>query len=43
MQHHAGDLVEQLRMQLRKRQGFDADAIDLVVSGHCDRCGDDQG
>lgn len=43
VQHHAGELVEQLRMQLRKRQGFDADAIDLVVSGHCDRCGDDQG
>ncbi|CAN5626628.1 MAG: transcriptional repressor [Actinomycetota bacterium] len=42
VQHHAGDLVEQLRVQLRTRQSFDADAIDLVVSGHCDRCAAEQ-
>jgi len=29
-------------VQLRTRQSFDADAIDLVVSGHCDRCAAEQ-
>jgi Fur family ferric uptake transcriptional regulator len=36
--HHAGDLVEQLRHHLGTGHGFRADAIELVVQGRCERC-----
>jgi Fur family transcriptional regulator, ferric uptake regulator len=36
--HHAGDLVEQVREHLESEHGFDAHAIELVVSGRCASC-----
>ncbi|MBW3666091.1 MAG: transcriptional repressor [Actinobacteria bacterium] len=38
VEHHGGDIVEQVREHLRGEHRFDATAIDLVVSGTCARC-----
>lgn len=37
--HHEGDLVEQIRTHLAGGHGFEAEEIDLVVTGLCARCG----
>lgn len=39
VQHHAGDLVERVRAHVGDDHQFRADAIDLVVTGRCHRCG----
>lgn len=36
--HHEGDLVEQIRSHLESGHGFEAGEIDLVVTGTCARC-----
>ena len=36
--HHEGDLVEQIRIHLASGHGFDAEAVDLIVTGVCARC-----
>jgi Fur family ferric uptake transcriptional regulator len=36
--HHEGDLVEQIRSHLGTGHGFEAEEIDLVVTGTCARC-----
>lgn len=38
VEHHGGDIVEQVREHLRGEHGFDATVIDLVVSGTCAHC-----
>ena len=37
--HHRGDLVEQVRAHLSEGHAFEAESVDLVVTGRCDRCG----
>jgi Fur family transcriptional regulator, ferric uptake regulator len=37
--HHEGDLVEQIRTHLSAGHGFSAEEIDLVVTGLCQDCG----
>lgn len=37
--HHEGDLVEQIRGHLSTGHGFRAEQIDLVVTGLCSDCG----
>jgi Fur family ferric uptake transcriptional regulator len=39
--HHEGDLVEQIRSHLDSGHGFNAGEIDLVVTGTCARCAAD--
>lgn len=39
--HHEGDLVEQIRSHLDTGHGFKAGEIDLVVTGTCARCAAD--
>jgi Fur family ferric uptake transcriptional regulator len=39
--HHEGDLVEQIRSHLDSGHGFKAGEIDLVVTGTCARCAAD--
>lgn len=36
--HHVGELVEQIRSHLGQHHGFSADNIDLVVTGTCPDC-----
>lgn len=36
--HHEGELVDQIRSHLGGQHGFDADNIDLVVTGVCQDC-----
>lgn len=36
--HHEGDLVDQIRHHLHKDHGFVAEQIDLVVTGLCSKC-----
>lgn len=36
--HHEGDLVDQIRDHLRTGHGFAAEAVDLVVTGVCPAC-----
>lgn len=38
VQHHGGDLVEQVRTHLAGHHGFQADAIELSVAGLCADC-----
>ena len=38
VEHHGGDIVEQVRDHLRVEHGFEPTGIDLVVSGTCSRC-----
>lgn len=38
VEHHGGDIVDRVRAHLRSEHGFEADTIDLVVSGTCARC-----
>lgn len=38
VQHHGGDLVEQVRSHLGSDHGFEATTIELAVSGRCARC-----
>lgn len=39
VQHHGGDLVEQVRRHLGTEHGFQAITVELAVSGHCADCG----
>lgn len=36
--HHVGELVDQIRTHLGEHHSFSADNVDLVVTGVCDRC-----
>jgi len=36
--HHVGELVDQIRTHLGEQHSFSADNVDLVVTGVCDRC-----
>ncbi|HEY5890479.1 MAG TPA: Fur family transcriptional regulator [Acidimicrobiia bacterium] len=36
--HHEGDLVDQIRLHLGGGHGFVAEEIDLVVTGLCSKC-----
>lgn len=38
VEHHGGDIVEQVRDHLHGEHGFAANTIDLVVSGTCAHC-----
>lgn len=38
VQHHPGDLVEQVRAHLRGEHGFEPESVDLVVHGLCADC-----
>lgn len=38
VEHHGGDLVEQIRGHLDASHGFVAGAIELSVNGRCSRC-----
>ena len=38
VQHHGGDLVEQVRAHLGSNHGFQAAAIELSVTGMCSAC-----
>ncbi len=40
VQHHGGDLVEQVRRHLGTDHGFVATTVELAVSGRCADCGD---
>ena len=37
--HHIGDVVEQIKSHLNDDHGFSADTVDLVVTGICRTCG----
>ena len=39
VQHHGGDLVEQVRRHLGAEHGFQATTVELAVSGRCADCG----
>ena len=39
VEHHAGDLVDQIRPHLGDHHDFAADGVDLVVTGTCAECG----
>lgn len=39
--HHVGELVEEIRAHLREHHGFTADSINLVVTGLCPDCASD--
>lgn len=36
--HHAGELVDQIRAHLSQHHAFEADNVDLVVTGVCANC-----
>lgn len=36
--HHEGELVDQIRSHLGHHHGFSADNVDLVVTGVCESC-----
>ena len=36
--HHEGDLVEQVREHLAEGHRFEAETVDLVVTGRCGDC-----
>lgn len=36
--HHAGDLVDEVREHLRRSHRFDVSAVELVVRGRCEDC-----
>lgn len=36
--HHEGELVDQIRSHLRRHHDFMADGVDLVVTGVCGNC-----
>lgn len=38
VEHHVGDLVEQVRAHLEDGHDFRADTVELVVTGRCHRC-----
>jgi len=38
VEHHVGDLVQQVRAHLEDGHAFRADTVDLVVTGVCNRC-----
>ncbi|MGH8912632.1 MAG: Fur family transcriptional regulator [Acidimicrobiia bacterium] len=38
VQHHAGDLVDEIRTHLAADHGFAADRVELVVTGICSSC-----
>ncbi len=38
VEHHEGDLVDQIRDHLSGGHNFEAEAIDLVVTGICSKC-----
>ncbi len=38
IEHHQGDLVEQVRSHLRDEHGFQASDVELLVSGLCQDC-----
>lgn len=38
VEHHSGDLVDQVRQHLRSDHGFEPQVIDLTVTGRCARC-----
>jgi Fe2+ or Zn2+ uptake regulation protein len=38
VEHHEGDLVDQIRIHLSGGHGFQVEEIDLVVTGLCTRC-----
>jgi len=38
VEHHTGDLVARIDDHLGTEHGFDAERIELVVSGRCARC-----
>jgi Fur family ferric uptake transcriptional regulator len=38
VEHHEGDLVNQIRDHLASGHGFRAEAVDLVVTGLCSNC-----
>jgi Fur family transcriptional regulator, ferric uptake regulator len=40
--HHAGDLVEQVREHLAGEHRFEVESVELVVTGRCARCAEDQ-
>ena len=41
--HHMGDLVDQVRSHLSSHHGFAATGVDLVVTGTCSDCADEAG
>ncbi len=40
VEHHGGDLVQQIRTHLSNSHGFEAATVELAVSGECSRCSD---
>lgn len=38
VEHHGGDLVDQVKAHLLAEHGFDASGVELLVSGTCSRC-----
>lgn len=38
VEHHTGNLVEQVRSHLAGEHGFQADQVDLLVTGLCQKC-----
>jgi len=38
VEHHTGDLVDQIRSHLGEHHQFSADSVDLVVTGVCSAC-----
>lgn len=38
VEHHVGTVVEQVRRHLDEGHGFEADAVELIVSGRCRNC-----
>lgn len=38
VEHHTGDLVDQVRTHLQDGHGFEPTAVDLTVRGRCHRC-----
>lgn len=38
VEHHAGELVDRIRSHLGEHHDFNADGIDLVVTGECAEC-----
>lgn len=42
VEHHRGDIVDQVRSHLADEHGFEAMDIELLISGLCKRCADDE-
>ena len=38
VEHHGGDLVDEVKAHLHAEHGFDATGVELVVTGTCSRC-----